>query len=254
MNQQQKQILSLQKKARERRRAHAFVAEGSRLFSEAPKDRIRYTVVSEGFLRQKGSRALLEGIPYETVTDHYFETLSDTRTPQGILAVLDQYDYRLEDLFPRNGSALLLVLDTIQDPGNLGTMLRAGEAAGVTGILMNDTTADIYNPKTVRATMGSIYRMPFYITGDLPADLDRLREMGVTSYAAHLQGEDSYENASYTGHTAFLIGNEGNGLSPETAARADKRIRIPMAGEVESLNAAMAATVLLFEAARQRRM
>lgn len=253
MNQQQKQILSLQKRARERRRAHAFVVEGSRLFSEAPRERIRYTLVSESFLGQKGSRELLEGIPYETVTDRYFEALSDTKTPQGILAVLDQYDHRLEELFPEKGKALLLVLDTIQDPGNLGTMLRAGEAAGVTGVLMNDTTVDIYNPKVVRATMGTIYRMPFYITGDLPGAVNRLKEMGVTAYAAHLQGEDSYERFSYSGHTAFLIGNEGNGLSPETAACTDRRIRIPMAGQVESLNAAMAATVLLFEAARQRR-
>lgn len=254
MNQQQKQILALQKKARERRKDHAFVVEGSRLFSEAPRERIRYTVVSESFIRQKESRALLEGLRYDVVSDHLFESLSDTKTPQGILAVLDQYDYRLEDTFPKEGKALLLVLDTIQDPGNLGTMLRASEAAGVTGVIMNDKTVDIYNPKVVRATMGTIYRLPFYVTENLPETIDRLKTMGVTTYSAHLQGEDSYDRFSYSGHTAFFIGNEGNGLSPEVAERTDKKIRIPMAGQVESLNAAMAATVLLFEAARQRRL
>lgn len=253
MNQQQKQILQLQKRARERRREHAFVIEGAKLFEEAPKDRIRYTVVSDSFLKDEKNRVLLNGVPFDRVTDHFFESLSDTRTPQGILSVMEQYAYRLEDLFPAGKKALLLVLDTIQDPGNLGTMLRAGEAAGVTGIIMNDATVDIYNPKVVRATMGAIYRMPFYVTDDLGSTLDELKNMGVTAYAAHLQAQKSYENFSYRGHTAFLIGNEANGLSDETAEKADHRIRIPMAGKVESLNAAMAATVLVFEAARQRR-
>ena len=253
MNQQQKQILALQKKARERRRAHAFVVEGVRLFSEAPRERIRYTVVSQSFLKQPQNRKLLEGIPYETVTDSYFESLSDTKSPQGVLAVLEQYEYRLEDLLPKQGNALLLVLDTIQDPGNLGTMLRAGEAAGVTGILMNEETVDIYNPKVVRSTMGTSYRMPFVITPDLPKAMEELSRRGVVSYAAHLDGTVSYDQESYTGHTAFLIGNEGNGLSDAVAKKADRLIRIPMQGKVESLNAAMAATVLLFEAARQRR-
>ncbi len=254
MNQQQKLILQLQKKARERRREHAFIIEGSKLFEEAPKDRIRYTVVSESFAAQKENRKLLQGISYETVTDHFFESLSDTKTPQGILAVLEQYDYTLDDLFPKKKPALLLVLDTIQDPGNLGTMLRAGEAAGVTGILMNDTTVDIYNPKVVRSTMGTIYRMPFFITKDLPKAIDELKARGVLTYAAHLQGECSYEEFSYKEHTAFLIGNEANGLSDAVAEKTDHKIKIPMAGKVESLNAAMAATVLIFEAARQRRV
>jgi TrmH family RNA methyltransferase len=254
MNQQQKQILQLQKKARERKREHAFIIEGSKMFEEAPKERIRYTVVSESFLANSSNRRLLAGIPYEKVTDTFFASLSDTKSPQGILAVLEQYDYKLSDLLPKKEPALLLVLDTIQDPGNLGTMLRAGEAAGVTGVLMNDTTVDIYNPKVVRATMGTIYRMPFYTTKDLLGDIDHLRKLGVTFYAAHLQAENSYEAFSYREPTAFLIGNEANGLSDEVAAKTDKRIRIPMKGSVESLNAAMAATVLMFEAARQRRI
>lgn len=255
MNQQQKQILQLQKKARERRRAHSFIIEGEKLFEEAPAERLHYTVVSESFLKNHENAMLLKqkGVPYESVSDSFFESLSDTKTPQGILSVAEQFDYCLEDLVPKNRKALLLVLDTVQDPGNLGTMLRAGEAAGVTGVLMNSRTVDIYNPKVVRATMGTIYRMPFYTAEDLPAAIGRLKELGVTCYAAHLQAKGSYETFSYDNHTAFLIGNEANGLSEEIAGLADYRLRIPMEGKVESLNAAMAATVLIFEAARQRR-
>ena len=251
--QQQKQILALQKKARERRRAHAFVVEGVRLFSEAPRERIRYTVVSQSFLKQPQNRKLLEGIPYETVTDSYFESLSDTKSPQGVLAVLEQYEYRLEDLLPKQGNALLLVLDTIQDPGNLGTMFRTGEGAGISGVIMDKCTVDIYNPKTIRSTMGAIYRVPFVYVDDLHLAINKLKEKDISVYAAHLEDSVDYDEPDYTKGCAFLIGNEGNGLMKETADLADSYIKIPMAGQVESLNAAVAATVLMFEVSRQRR-
>ena len=147
----------------------------------------------------------------------------------------------------------LLVLEHLQDPGNLGTILRAGEGAGLTGVLMDSNTADIYSPKVVRATMGSLLRVPFAYVEDLGEALALLKKKKIRVYAAHLQGSNAYDRENYRKATAFLIGNEANGLSPETAAAADVRIRIPMLGEVESLNAAVAASVLMFEAARQRR-
>jgi TrmH family RNA methyltransferase len=132
-------------------------------------------------------------------------------------------------------------------------MMRAGEGAGITGILMNHTTVDLYNPKTIRSTMGSVYRVPYVVTGDLFASLRELKEAGVTLYAAHLDGTMDYDEASYRGNTAFLIGNEGNGLSDEICRMADVLVRIPMEGQVESLNAAIAATLLAYEAKRQRK-
>ena len=147
----------------------------------------------------------------------------------------------------------ILVLESIQDPGNLGTMLRTGEGAGISGVLMNDTTADIYHPKTIRATMGSVYRVPCVITEDLRGAVLQLKTAGITVYAAHLKGRAAYDEPDYTGGCAFLIGNEGNGLTDEMAALADAYIRIPMEGQVESLNAAIAATLLMYEASRQRR-
>lgn len=145
---------------------------------------------------------------------------------------------------------LLLVLDTVQDPGNLGTMLRTGEGAGISGVLMNRTTADIFSPKVIRSTMGSIYRVPFVIAEDLPGDIRQLKQRGISFYAAHLKGQKSYDAVDYSGGSGFMIGNEGNGLSDEIAKLADLYIRIPMAGQVESLNAAMAAGLLMYEAAR----
>ena len=150
-------------------------------------------------------------------------------------------------------ASLLLVTENVQDPGNLGTMFRTAEGAGVTGILMSRDTVDIFNPKTIRSTMGSIYRMPFLYTEDLKKDISELQKEGVHFYAAHLKGKASYDEADYQKPSAFLIGNEGNGLTTEIADLADVYIRIPMEGKLESLNAAMAAGILMYEANRQRR-
>ena len=118
---------------------------------------------------------------------------------------------------------------------------------------MNRTTADIYNPKVIRSTMGSIYRVPFLYTDDLQETIRQVKKAGVRLFAAHLKGERSYDQEDYTGNTGFLIGNEANGLSAETADMADCYIKIPMLGKVESLNAAVAASILMYETARQRR-
>lgn len=248
-----KQVMNLSKKAGARKETGLFVAEGLRMFREIPTDRIDSIFVSESFLSDEDRKKLLSGKKYETVSDGVFKTMSDTRTPQGILALARQYAYGMEDLQNAKDAAFLMILENIQDPGNLGTILRAGEGAGITGILMNDTTADIYNPKVIRSTMGSVCRVPFVYTHDLPADLKALKAGGVRLYAAHLNGRNNYEKEDYTVDTGFLIGNEANGLTDGTAALADAYIRIPMKGKVESLNAAVAASVLMFETARQRR-
>ena len=120
-------------------------------------------------------------------------------------------------------------------------------------MIMDKCTVDIYNPKTIRSTMGSIFRVPFYITEDLHGTLGQLQKKGIRVYAAHLEGSVCYDEPDYTGGSAFLIGNEGNGLTAETAKLADTYIRIPMGGQLESLNAAMAAGILMYEASRQRR-
>ncbi len=257
-NKQVKYVNALIKKAKTRREEDLFVAEGLRMCSEIPKERIHTLYISESFSKTEECRLLQKGVKHiELVSDEVFKSLSDTQTPQGILALVKQYHYTLKDVADagkRAGKpALLMVLETIQDPGNLGTILRAGEGAGVTGVIMDVGTADICNPKVIRSTMGSVLRMPFTYVEDLHKTLDALKQDGVRLFAAHLKGKQAYDQEDYTKDTAFLIGNEANGLTDETAAMADTYIRIPMEGAVESLNAAVAASVLMFEAARQRR-
>lgn len=248
---QVKHVMALQKKARYRREQGAFVVEGIRMVSEAPKERLLGVYASDSFLEQ-GGREKLGGISFTTVSDNAFRAMSDTQTPQGILAVVKTTDWKKEDFQGKHGP-LLLLLENLQDPGNLGTVFRAGEGAGVTGILMSRETVDVYNPKVVRSTMGSIYRLPFAVCGDLERVLIQCRRAGIVSYAAHLDGEKNYEEADYRRPSVFLIGNEAAGLSEKLSAAADFLIKIPMEGKVESLNAAVAASVLVYEAARQRR-
>ena len=255
-----KQIVQWQEKARERKKEGIFLAEGRKMFEEAPKHWIREVYVSCGALekikeKQDLSNASvlekLQRVGYEIVTDEVFAKMSDTRSPQGILTVLKRPQYKPEDLFEEK-AGLYIVLEHLQDPGNLGTILRTAEGAGVTGVIMTTQTVDLFNPKTIRSTMGSIYRVPFVYTDDLPGLIGQMREKGIRTYAAHLAGTTYYDSVSFREPTAFLIGNEGNGLTQETAALADAYIKIPMEGSVESLNAAVATALLVYEAHRQR--
>jgi len=225
------------------------------MFAELPVKKIREVFVSETFYETCSSevREKIGSVPNETVSDAVFSRISDTRTPQGIFAIAEQNSYTLEDILKNPSAAHILILETVQDPGNLGTMFRAGEGAGLTGIIMDCQTADLYNPKVIRSTMGSIFRVPFFRTEDLPGTIKTVKQAGIRVIAAHLNGSVSYTEEDYLSPTAFMIGNEAAGLKAETADLADTRVRIPMLGEVESLNAAVAASVLMFELARQRR-
>lgn len=251
-NAQIKQTAALVKKAKYRKETGLFVVEGSRMFAELPPERIEAVYVSEHF--QKENQKLLSGVRrMETVTDEVMKFMSDTQTPQGILALVKQYSYSLEDILASKTPAQLMILETLQDPGNLGTILRAGEGAGITGVIMDATTADIYNPKVIRSTMGSVFRVPFVYVEDLKQTLGLLKQNDIHLFAAHLAGRNNYDKEDYTGNIGFLIGNEAAGLSRAVADMADTYVKIPMLGKVESLNAAVAASVLMFETARQRR-
>ena len=251
-NPQMKNLAQLLKKSKERRNQKCFVVEGTKMCMEAPRLWLRQIYVSKSYLQKEEHRQTLMDYPYEVVEDRVFAAVSDTMTPQGILAVVEIPRYELEELLHGNQTQLL-ILESIQDPGNLGTMIRTGEGAGMTGIIMNKTTADLFNPKTIRSTMGSIYRVPYLIAENLPETIRLIKKQGVSLYAAHLKGTCAYDEKDYTKACGFLIGNEGNGLTDEIANLADAYIKIPMEGQVESLNAAISASLLLYECHRQRR-
>lgn len=254
-NQKVRQVAQWQNKARERRKAGIFLAEGFKMFEEAPESWIRESYVSRASMEKaKGMPFIwkkLSQTGYEIVSEEVFQKMSDTQTPQGILTVLKQPQYQLEMLLKQK-DPLLAVLEDLQDPGNLGTIIRTGEGAGITGVIMSAKTVDIFNPKVIRATMGSIYRVPFVYAEDMEQTLTEMVNAGIHTYAAHLKGQQFYDSFSYKEPTAFLIGNEGNGLRESTAEMAEHYLKIPMEGKVESLNAAIAAALLLYEAHRQR--
>ena len=234
-NQKVKYVAQLRKKPALRRQEGVFLTEGVKMFLEAPEKMLEEVYVSEDVWKNGGMHSALwekaygklERCGFETVSGEAFAKMSDTQSPQGILCIVRQQTYRLEDMI--------------------------GKRAGVSGIIMDSDTVDIYNPKTVRATMGSIYRVPFLYTGHLHGAIRQMQGQGIKVYAAHLEGEQCYDECDYCRPTAFLIGNEGNGLTRETAGLADAYIRIPMAGQLESLNAAVAAALLLYAVEGQRR-
>lgn len=256
-NKEIKTVTALAAKRKERDRQGLFIVEGPKMFGEAPTERISrvYLAQSAAEQMQKQYGEKLAGLSCELVSDEVFAKMSDTKTPQGILCLVRQQQYNIEEILRDKDEKqpLLIILEDIQDPGNLGTIFRTAEAAGADGVIMSSKTTDIYNPKTIRSTMGSVYRVPFFYVEDLSSVIMKLRAEGVLVYAAHLGGRTAYDSCCYQKGTAFLIGNEANGLREETAACADALIHIPMEGQVESLNAAAASSVLLFEASRQRR-
>ncbi len=248
-NEQVKNIIQLKEKAKVRRQKKLFVVEGIKMFREIPKDKLVSVFVSEKF--EKENEELLSHTDYILLSDSVFKKISDTVTPQGILAVVKQNEFTVEDIIERRNKerSCIVVLDRLQDPGNLGTIVRTGEGAGITGIVMSNDSVDLYNPKVIRSTMGSVFRVPVAVVPDLQDAIKKMKQNGIETYAAHLNGME-YQKGAFGKDIALLIGNEAKGLSDEVSVMADKLIKIPMEGKVESLNAAVATAILMYEARR----
>ena len=265
-NEKIKNIIQLSTSAKARRDQNAFIVEGIKMYTEAPPKRVREVFISEDLLDKaniaaryddknpgadllKKCRRRLDQTGYTEVSNKVFKKMAETVTPQGIICVVERKTYDINDL-TRVGddmSLKVLILEEIQDPGNLGTMIRTAEAAGIDFVLASEGTVDVYNPKVTRATMGSVFRVPIVYTKQLKDDVELLKKVGVRVYAAHLKGRTAYDKVKYGNRTAIMIGNEGSGLSEHTAALADEFIRIPMKGLVESLNASVAAALCMFK-------
>lgn len=254
-NSQIKNLTLLQKKSKARDEQGVFVIEGLKMYEEAKElGVLNKAYVSESFYQDMifQQADYFDGVDYEILTDSVFKGVSETQTPQGVMGLVAKSNFDLDALL-KEPNACFLLLEDIRDPGNLGTMIRTAEGAGITGIIANSSTVDIYNPKVVRSTMGSIYRVPFIIAENFYDIISRLKQHNIQIYAAHLAGIDYDTEGNYGDKCAFMIGNEANGLSEQATKYADRLIKIPMAGKVESLNAAVAAAILMYEAARQRK-
>jgi len=145
----------------------------------------------------------------------------------------------------------VVAMDGVQDPGNVGTIIRTADAAGLEGIILSEQCADVFSPKTLRATMGSIFRMPMVVT-DLPVCLTDLREKGYSIISSQLDGEPFYQRSPVGEKFCLIIGNEGNGISDEVKATATHRVKLPMRGGAESLNAAIAAGIMMYDLMKER--
>ena len=249
-----KQIRSLLANRKERRRERLFVIEGVRLVEEALRTGATLTTVlfdPEQLSTTERGAALLatvRGLRGAFVaTPEVIAAATDTVTPQGIVAIAAWPEVQPQ------GAGIQLVLDAVQDPGNVGTLLRSAEATGVTDVVCVSGTADLYSPKVVRAAMGAHFRLA--MRQDLHwEEVDAALGPADNIYVADASGRMPYYAADWRQPSVLIVGNEANGIGPEARARATKVISIPMASDVESLNAAVAGSVILFEAARQRRL
>jgi TrmH family RNA methyltransferase len=187
------------------------------------------------------------------VNDMIIEHITDTKSPQGVVAIVEQTKGDPLAFTAKKENPLYLVLDGIQDPGNLGTMVRSADAVGATGIFLGKSCVDLYNPKVVRSTMGSMYHLPIFEV-DLETFLPQLKEQGVALVGTDIDAEKTIYQANLTGATAVVIGSEAHGLSDSVRALVDTEMKLPMPGQAESLNAAIAASVMMYEALRQRTM
>ncbi|BBF44323.1 rRNA methylase [Lachnospiraceae bacterium KM106-2] len=253
-NPQIKNIVELQKKARERKKQRLFVVEGIKMVEEAKKNGLQKAYIEEAYCEQLQNERpeFFEDLNYEVVSDKVYKHMTETVTPQGILAVVTMPIYSLDDVLNQENGCYM-VLENLRDPGNMGTIIRASEGAGVAGVIMSRESVDVFNPKVIRSTMGSIYRVPFIYVDDFAGTLNLMKSKSITLYAAHLKGRNNYDQEDYKKACGILIGNEANGLTEEASMQADVLVKIPMCGQVESLNAAIASALFMYEAARQRR-
>ncbi len=245
--------------------------EGPKLVEEALRSglAVEALLVSESGERDaapilKAASESEVGIPPSQIlktSDKLFESVSGTEAPQGVAALFRQPEWRLDDVLhgvgaTRGNSPLVVVLAAIQDPGNVGTILRSAEAFGATGAIATRGTADPWSPKALRASAGSTLRLPLLRGMAIPVLLAQLRIAGVKIYAASSvrngHAGESRASTDWREPAAVFVGNEGAGLPPEITHAADAVISIPTAGTVESLNAGVAASIVLYEAARQR--
>jgi RNA methyltransferase, TrmH family len=244
------------KKRALREKDRRFLVEGVQAVAEAFSSgadvrEVFATPESEERLDPVISLAQEAGVPVHTVSPEVMAHLTSTVTPQGVMAVAGFVDVPLTTVVEAS-VGIIPVLVEVRDPGNAGTILRSADASGSDAVVFTRSSVDVYNPKTVRATAGSLFHVPVVRDVDVTDAIDRLRERGFAVLATTASGDEEVQDVDLSGPTAVLFGNEARGLSSEVLRLADRSVRVPIQGRAESLNLAAAATLILFEAARQR--
>ncbi|BAV58827.1 RNA methyltransferase [Endomicrobiia bacterium] len=244
-NQIFKDALSLQNK-KLRDKNGLFFVEGKKQIYEIPKNR----TIKQIFISEKYKNDVTNFKNVIMLSNHLFSKLSATKSPQGIMAIVEKKYYAVEDIIKNSG--LFILLENIQDPGNLGTIIRSADAFGAKAVFVSKGSADIYSDKTIRATMGSIFHLPIIDSINIKNTLNLMKNKKISVFAASLKGEKYLNDIKFPNKSAFVIGNEANGLRSETENSADTLVKIYMPGNTESLNAATAASIIMYEAAKSR--
>jgi TrmH family RNA methyltransferase len=234
-----------------------FLVEGPQAVAEAfacrPELAIDLFITRSALDRGGDFGAAAAGVDVELVTDAVLEAMADTVTPQGVVAVFAHLDQTVDSMLDRQPK-LLAILDEIRDPGNAGTIIRAADATGADGVVLAGRHVDVFNPKVVRSTTGSIFHLPIAQNADLEATVAGVREAGIRIVAADIKGDPLPAVRELLPEpTAWLFGNEAHGLSDEALELADRVVRLPIYGRAESLNLATAASVCLYESAFAQR-
>lgn len=251
-NQIIKEVRSLSNK-KGRMTAQAILLEGYRLVKDALDSgaEIRYLIISDSFFQKEELfLSQMSNIKSVQVPDELFSRISETDSPQGILAVAEKPVYDKKEII--SSIKRVIALENIQDPGNLGTIIRTADACGFNAVLLSKDSADPYNPKVIRSTMGSLFHIPVIIEEDFGEALHELKSRNILLVAAHTRDALPCWDTDMSGDVAIIIGNEGNGLSDKILELVDITVMIPMSGKAESLNASAATSMLIYECMRQR--
>ena len=226
-----------------RKETDCFLVEGRKMVEEALASAFPVDAILVDADRA-AEFSLPSHIPVFTMPSHVLAAVCDTKTPQGIAAVVRMADVQL------TGSRLV-AMDGVQDPGNVGTIIRTADAAGFDGVILSTQCADVFSPKVLRATMGSIFRMGIRVTDDLPGVLAQMVKEGASVLSSQLDGEPFYQHSPLNERFVLVIGSEGNGVTDEVKAVATHKVKLPMRGGAESLNAAVAAGIMMYELTRE---
>lgn len=242
------------KERKNRNKSNKYIIEGFRLVQEAFKAKVSidYLIITEDALGKMDEFFLdyiSEDIKIYKINENLFKELVSTENPQGILAVINMNIMPLK----ANGNFYLLC-DKVQDPGNLGTIIRTSHAAGVQGIIITKGTVDIYNEKTIRSTMGSIFYIPIHYDDDNLSLVKKLKDEGFNLVVTSLDTDKDFFEEDLRGKVILTVGNEGNGVTEQVLDLADTKVKIPMPGNAESLNVAIATSVIIYEKVRQEKM
>lgn len=234
-----------------------YFVEGIRFVNDAidnGQDIIK-VIISDKLESLNGGKELIDRVTAlcnecYLVNEKLFKEISDTKTPQGILAVLKKQEFIFDNIIEKGNS--IVILDSLQDPGNVGTIIRTSDAANISAVILTKGCVDLFSPKVLRSTMGSVFHMPIFEGMNINEIILQLRKSGYKVIASHLRGQVNYYDEDLTDKIAIIVGNEANGISDETAELSDRLVKIPMPGRAESLNASVAASIMIYEIVRHK--